>query len=218
MFGRGICPVGCSHVAVAWPTEHAVGPARRSAKCVGGNPGRQVPVFSDMKLFTAAAFLAVVSPLAACSVSVDEHRDNTADVRILTPVGQVLVRTGGKPETGLAVYPGSTPVRKHREAEAADVTVGNSAFGVKVAAANFESDASPDMILSYYKNALRAHGSVTECRGNIDFRRSGVICRKRLFSRTTQLAVGTEAKHRLVSVKPRGSGSEYSVVYVQTRG
>jgi hypothetical protein len=171
-----------------------------------------------MKLFTAA-FLAVVSPLAACSVSVDEdHRANTADLRIFTPVGRVLVRTGGEPDTGLAVYPGSTRVRNHREAEAADVTVGNSAFGVRVAAMNFESDASPEMILSYYKNALQAHGAVTECRGNIDFRRSGLVCRNRLFSRTTQLAVGTEEKHRLVSVKRRGTGSEYSVVYVQTRG
>ena len=109
-----------------------------------------------MRLFTAAAFLAVVSPLAACSVSVDEdHRGNTADVRILTPVGRVLVRTGGLPDTGLAAYPGSTRVRVHREAEAADVSVGNSAFGVRVAAVNFESDASPDAILTYYKNALR---------------------------------------------------------------
>jgi len=40
-----------------------------------------------------------------------------------------------------------------------------------------------------------------------------------LFSKKkqTQLAVGTEERHRLVSVKPRGSGSEYSVVFVQTR-
>jgi hypothetical protein len=98
------------------------------------------------------------------------------------------------------------------------VTVGNSAFGVKVAAVNFESDDSPDAILNYYKDALRAHGPVTECRGNIDFRRSGLVCRKSYFSRTTQLAVGTEERHRLVSVKPRGSGTEYSVVYVQTRG
>lgn len=96
--------------------------------------------------------------------------------------------------------------------------MGNSAFGVKVAAANFESDASPEVILSYYRNALEAHGSVVECRGNIDFRRSGLVCRQRLFSRTTQLAVGTEEKHRLVSVKRLGTGSEYSVVYVQTRG
>jgi hypothetical protein len=171
-----------------------------------------------MKPFAAAAFLGIVS-LAACSVSVDEdHRDATADVRILTPVGQVLLRAGGEPETGLSVYPGSTPVRKHRKAEAADVTVGSPAFGVKIAAVNFESDATPEAILSYYRDAMRAHGTVTECRGNVDFRRSGLVCRRNRLSRTTQLAVGTEEKHRLVSVKPRGTRTEYSVVFVQTRG
>jgi hypothetical protein len=171
-----------------------------------------------MRLLTAAPLLAVVLPLTGCTVSGDEdHGAATADVRILTPVGRVLVRTGGEPDTGLSEYPGSTRVRTHREAEAADVTVGNSAFGVRVAAVHFESDASPEAILRYYKDALRAHGSVTECRGNIDFRRSGLVCRKSFFSRTTQLAVGTEETHRLVSVKPRGNGTEYSVVFVQTR-
>ena len=138
-------------------------------------------------------------------------------------VGNLFVRTGGDlPDTGLAVYPGSRPVRKHREAESADVTVGNSLFGVKVAAANFESVDSPDAIVRYYKTAMGAHGLVTACRGNIDFRGSGAgsrpVCRSRRSSRTMQLAVGTEEEHRLISVKPRGTGSEYSMVYVQTRG
>src|SRR5688500_7685062 len=120
--GRGICPDGCPP-----PRCAPSGTLRGTATVLR-------PYSAGMKRFTAAAFLAIVSPLAACSVSVDEdHRDHTADVRILTPVGRVLVRTGREPETGLSVYLGSTRVRKHREAEAADVTVGNSAFGVKVA-------------------------------------------------------------------------------------
>jgi hypothetical protein len=179
-----------------------------------------------MKILIAAAALAAATPLAACSVSVDQDEHAAkADVQIRTLVGNLLVRTGGElPDTGLAVYPGSRPVRNHRqgEAESADVTVGNSFFGVKVAAANFASDASPDAIVSYYKTAMRAHGSVTECRGNIDFKGSGrnsrPVCRGGRLSRTMQLAVGTEEKHRLVSVKPRGSGSEYSMVFVQLRG
>lgn len=31
-----------------------------------------------------------------------------------------------------------------------------------------------------------------------------------------QLAVGTEERHHLVVVKPRGTGSEFAVVFVQT--
>jgi len=174
-----------------------------------------------MTQIAAAAALLVGLPLAACSVSVDHDQyPSRADVQIRTPVGHVFVKTGDLPATGLAIYPGSTPVRHHREAESANVSVGNSLFGVKVAAANFASDASPHAIVEYYRQAMQGLGQVTECQGNIDFRRSRPVCHSKLFShsRTTQLAVGTEERHRLVSVKPRGRGSEYSVVYVQLTG
>jgi hypothetical protein len=175
-----------------------------------------------MKYFAAVAGLLSCLSVVACSVSVDQDQYNSrADVQIRTPVGHVFVKTGEQlPDTGLAVYPGSVPVRHHREAESANVSVGNSLFGVKVAAANFGSDASPHAIVEYYRQAMRTHGQVTECQGNIDFRRGRPVCHSKLFSRsrTMQLAVGTEERHRLVSVKPHGNGSEYSVVYVQVTG
>jgi hypothetical protein len=175
-----------------------------------------------MRGFAAGAALVIGLPLAACTMSVDhdEYRDR-ADVQIRTPVGHVFVTTGEqRPDTGLAVYPGSVPSRRHREAESADVSVGNSFFGVNVKASNYVTDASPHTVLSYYRDAMRRHGQVTECRGNIDFRRNRPVCRSRLFSdsRTTQLAVGTERRHRLVSVKPRGHGTEYSMVFVRLSG
>lgn len=179
---------------------------------------KQLPLVA----FLPVALLAAAVPMAACSVSVDHDRsESKADVQIRTPIGNLLVKTGDQlPDTGLAVYPGSTPVRRHREAESANVAVENSFFGVKVAAANFASDASPQAIVDYYRRTMRTHGPVTECRGNIDFGsrcgNSQPVCRG--VSRTTQLAVGTEDQHRLVSVKQRGSGSEYSLVYVRTHG
>jgi hypothetical protein len=173
-----------------------------------------------MRLQTVLVLVGILA-LAACSVSVDDDSTHKkADVEIRTPIGDVSVHTGvDAPDTGLAVYPGSTPLRDRREAESANVTVGNSLFGVNVAAAKFASDASADEVVRYYRQAMRAHGEVVECHGDINFRRSGPVCREGLFSKKkqTQLAVGTEERHRLVSVKPRGSGSEYSVVFVQTR-
>ena len=131
-----------------------------------GNSAFRVHVFSGMKRIAAATVLMLGLPLAACSVSVDQDQYNSrADVQIRTPVGHVFVKTGEQlPDTGLAIYPGSVPVRQHREAETANVSVGNSLFGVKVAAANFASDASPHAIVEYYRQAMRAHGQVTECR------------------------------------------------------
>ena len=172
-----------------------------------------------MRLTTAVALVAIL-PLAACSVSVDQDTTSKdADVEIHTPIADVFVRTGQVPNTGLSVYPGSTPIRDRHDVDSANVMVGNSHFGVNVAAAKFASDASPDEVVNYYRKAMRAHGEVTVCHGNINFKRSRPVCRERRFSRTneTQLAVGREGRHRLVSVKPRGQGSEYSVVSVQTR-
>lgn len=177
-----------------------------------------------MTHMVAAAALVAVIPTFACSVSVDEDAaHNRADVQISTMLGNLSVRTGGKlPETGLAVYPGAWPRASSREPESADVSVGNALFGVKVAAANFESPDAPQEVVRYYRDVMREYGDVTECRGNIDFRsRKGQrvpVCRGRSYSRTTQLVVGTEAQHRVVSVKRRGSGSEFSLVYVTTLG
>jgi len=175
-----------------------------------------------MKRFAAAVVLALVIPVAGCTMSVDaEAGHEKADVKIRTLVGDLLVRTGGDlPNTGLDVFPGAWPLRERNDPPSADVSVGNSLFGVKVAAAKFRSNASHEAIVEYYRKAMSAYGGVTECRGDVDFKRDHgrVVCRGGLYSRTTQLAVGTEDDHRIVSVKPRESGSEFSLVYVQTRG
>ncbi|HLG56970.1 MAG TPA: hypothetical protein VI485_16645 [Vicinamibacterales bacterium] len=44
------------------------------------------------------------------------------------------------------------------------------------------------------------------------------VCKEDLFSRDLQIVAGTEDRQRIMVVKPRGSGSEFSLVYVQTRG
>ena len=171
-----------------------------------------------------AALLLGVVTLTACSIDVrEEARDvNKKSVDIRTPVGAMSVRTGvDAPDTGLPVYPGSRPLHDGHEPESADVSIGSGRFGLKVIATQFETDAQPEAVLAHYRDAMHAYGSVTECHGDIDFRgRRGdkrPVCRQRRRSDETQLVVGTEARHRLVSVKPRGSGSEFAVVYIQTQ-
>jgi hypothetical protein len=162
--------------------------------------------------------------LVACSINVDKRDgDDQANVDIRTPFGNLSVRAGGEvPDTGLPVYEGARPLRDGGEhPENADVSISSPFFGVEVAAAKFEHDAAPEEILAFYGNELKAYGEVTECRGNIDFDRwsdSRPECRERPRSNEIQLAAGTEHEHHIVSVKPRGDGSEFALVYVQTRG
>lgn len=162
--------------------------------------------------------LLVVLPLAACTVDVrNEESGGKAEVDVRTPVGDVSVRTDvDARDTGLAVYPGARPLRDdENDPGSANVTVGGRWFGVKVVAASFESEDVPDEIIEFYRNEMKTHGDVVVCRGDIDFRGGQLICREDGSSRDVQLAVGTEQRHRIVDVKPRGTGSEFALVYIQ---
>jgi hypothetical protein len=169
----------------------------------------------------AAAAVAVLFPLAACSVDV---REDTLDsekkaVDIRTPVGVMSVRTGlDAPDTGLAVYPGATPLRDD-EPESADVSIGSGRFGLKVIATKFQTTDGANAVIGHYRTAMQAYGDVLECRGEIDFRGRAErpVCKRRLFSREMQLAVGSDSRHRVVSVKPRPNGAEFSVVYIHAQ-
>ncbi len=175
----------------------------------------------QQRMTRLVAFPALVL-LAACSVDVRENaRGEQEDVDIRTPVGDLSVRTSVEaPDTGLPVYPGARPTRDNDDS--ANVTIDTPFFGLDVVAATFESDDAPDAILAFYRNEMKTYGGVTECRGDIDFKwRRGAntpVCKETTRERDVQLVVGTERRHRTVSVKPRGAGSEFAVVYVQTQG
>jgi hypothetical protein len=171
---------------------------------------------TSRRLILALAFAAVL-PLAACSVNVQGEDEDRKAVDINTPVGDISVRAGGETgNTGLPLYPGAVPLREDDHPENANVTIDTAWFGLKVRAATFESG-TPETVASFYRREMRTYGEVTECLGDIDFRRNGPVCKEKRRSEGIQLAVGTEDRHRLVAVKPRGSGSELALVHVETR-
>jgi hypothetical protein len=170
---------------------------------------------------TLALGFAALLPLAACGVDVHEaERGKNVDIK--SPLGDLSVRTNvTNPDTGLRVYPGAQPLREHGDHESADVNISSKWFGVKVIAAKYESDDTQDKILDFYRQEMKAFGTVTECRGNVDFHGPGgrqPVCKERASSPDVQLVTGTEERQRVVSVKPRGDGSEFALVYVNTRG
>ncbi len=173
-------------------------------------------------LLTLAWVFSALLPLAACGVDVQDAEQGK-NVEIKSPVGDLSVRTDVKnPDTGLPVYPGAQPLRHDREPESADVNISSKWFGVKVIAANYESDDTQDKILDFYRQEMKAFGAVTECRGDVDFQGGPgarrPVCKERPSSRDVQLVTGTEERQRVVSVKPRGNGSEFALIYVNTRG
>ena len=171
---------------------------------------------------TLALVFAALFPLAACGVDVhDAEHGKKVDIR--SPFGSVNVRTDVEnPDTGLPVYPGAQPLRTDDDHESADVNISSPWFGVKVVAATYESADAQDRILEFYRQEMKTYGPVTECRGDVDFRDGRharrPVCKEKPSARDVQLVTGTEDRQRVVSVKPRGAGSEIALVYVNTRG
>jgi hypothetical protein len=185
-----------------------------------------MPVNRTNPLLLAAivtGLFAAVLPLAACSVTVQEGTDADKKVDINTPVGDLAVRAGvDRPDTGLPIYPGATAIREEQEPESANVVIDTAWFGVKVVAAKYESSDAPETIADFYRLEMQELGMVTECSGEIDFKGRGNALRPACTDTGRfdgiQLVVGTEESHRIVVIKPRGSGSELALVYVRTRG
>jgi hypothetical protein len=174
-------------------------------------------------LLPAAVFIPVVGILVAgCSIDVRDHsRDRGAGLDVRTPLGSLSVKPDATVDTGLAVYPGAEPVRDGNEHESASVRVSSFLFDLNVDAAKFQTPATPADVIAFYRQELAAYGDVLECRGDIDFKgregRQHAVCNEGALSRETQLVVGEEHHHRLVSIERRGQGSRFSIVRINAR-
>lgn len=174
-----------------------------------------------MPIRLAIAMTAVLPAILlamGCAVEREEEDGKTTRVAISTPVGGLAARTGENTgDTGLPVYPGAQ--LSHDEGDndfdRANVAIGTPWFGLRVIAAEYESGEAPDRILDFYRGQLKSFGDVTECRGDVNFNHGRPECRSQPDSDDVQLMAGTEQNHRIVSVKPRGNGTEFALVSLQ---
>ena len=177
----------------------------------------------------SAAVLLFVGAFGGCSVSTHENeKGKKNDVDIRTPFGSLSVREGHTDvkDTGLALYPGARAKQDtDDEHHSANVDISSSLFGVKVVAAKFESDDSPDKVLAFYRKEMGKYGKVVDCTGgfNLNFhghrdRDAEVTCEGHDSGHEykEELKVGTESNQRILAIKPKGSGSEFALVYVRT--
>ena len=164
-----------------------------------------------------AAVLPLIVMVSACVVHKEEDA-KTNRVTIDTPIGALVARTGKNAgNTDLPVYPGAQVSRDGRngENEKANVTIGTPWFGLQVRAAEYESVEPPEPILEFYRERMKAFGPVTECRGDVNFDDRKPVCRTKSDSEDVQLLTGTEDRHRIVSVKPHGTGTQFALVSIQ---
>ena len=184
------------------------------------------------KLIIAVAFTCWLT-LLACTVSVKDHNGSeNSKVDIDTPVGGIHVdEQANVRDTGLAVYPGAHPKPKtDHDSKSANVNISSGFFGVKVVAIEYESDDPPSKVLSFYRDQMKKFGNIVECRtdthgGDLDVKAGNhhdgsrpVSCEGNNSGKVVELKTGTEDNQHLVSVEPEGNGSDFALVYIQTRG
>jgi hypothetical protein len=183
-----------------------------------GSPSVPRLGIATMWLKTFFLVLLAGTTLFGCRVEKKGEGSNKK-VDIETPLGSLHVNTQVDPkDTGLAVYPGAIRAEDDGSKHAANLSIDSSLFGAKIVAIKYRSDDPPEKLLDFYRKQLRAYGEVTECQGSVSFVRGNLRCHESTLKRETNLVSGPEDHHRLVSIKPEGSGSKFALVYVQTRG
>lgn len=168
-------------------------------------------------IIAAVAVAALI--LTGCNVKQSKEGGNEK-VDIQTPVGGIKVNTqADAQDAGLAVYPGATLKPKgNSEHNSANVNISSSLFGVKVVALDYLSNDPPDKVKDFYMKELAKYGDVLDCKGGVKEEGDRISCSESGHGDHTELVVGTKERQHIVSIKPSGKGTEFGLVYVQTRG
>jgi len=177
--------------------------------------------------------------LSSCSINVkksDKGEDKNVDIQ--TPLGGIHVsKEAAVRDTGLPSYPGAREKEKGSDGNEskANVNISSSFFGVKVVAVEFLSDDPPDKVATFYREQLKKYGGVLECHTSnrhgdagdvdVDLSKDGEKKDNRLSCEhgsgsTLELKVGTKDNQHIVSISPqdKGKGTDFALVFVQTRG
>jgi len=128
-------------------------------------------------------------------------------------------------ETGLPGYPGATIVEnRHGDNDSAKVQIGFGEYGLKVVVAKLRSDDSMEKIAAFYREQLAQYGAVLDCSGPQtdkprERKSKALTCEgDRPEKRGLLFKAGRKSDQYLVAIKPKGSGSEFSLVHVQVNG
>jgi len=183
------------------------------------------------RMLFAVLFAAVAALLlAACSISVDDKDKKNEKVDIHTPLADLKVNTNEKAATdnGIPVYPGAhLRPAENGDNHAANVDIGAMGFGLKVVAAEYETEDSPEKVKKFYQDKMKTFGDVLVCEGHsggsdVHLNRKGdedtkLSC-KGTHGEGWEIKAGTSENEHMVSIEPHGSGTRFGTVLVQTHG
>jgi len=166
--------------------------------------------------------------LGACSINVDDKDKQNPKVDIHTPIADVKVNTDEKAaDNGIPVYPGAhLRPTENGDKHAANVNIGAMGYGLKVVAAEYETDDSPEKVKAFYQDKLKTYGNVLVCNGHsggsdihIESKDADTTLNcKGVHGEGWEVKSGSSENEHMVSIEPRGSGTRFGTVWIQAHG
>jgi hypothetical protein len=185
---------------------------------------------------TAAIAISIVAAslllLGGCRINVDDKDKKNEKVDIQTPFANLKVDSSEKSaDNGIPVYPGAhlRPADKDGDNHAANINIGAMGFGLKVIAAEYETNDSPEKVKAFYEDKMKTFGATLVCKGHSSGSSDVTVVKpetggdKKLSCSDTsgdgwEIKTGTGDNEHLVSIEPNGSGTRFGTVLVQTHG
>ena len=181
-----------------------------------------------------AMMIAATAMMSGCRIESDKKNGND-NVKIATPFGGMTVKTNDAVVTegiGLPVYPGAELVKKDKDNGAADVNMSFGSFQLRVKAASYRSEDSPDKVSAFYRKALGRYGDVIECQndkpvGSPIRTAEGLTCDNDKDNHITvnedlsgkmELKAGSKLHQHIVAIDPDGSGTKMGLVSLDLPG
>ena len=181
-----------------------------------------------------AMMIATTALMNGCRIESDKHGDND-NVKIATPFGGMSVKTNDAAVVeglGLQVYPGAELVKKDKNNGAADVNMSFGSFQLRVKAASYRTQDSPDQVTTFYRKALGRYGDVILCQndkpvGSSTQTAEGLTCDNEKgnhisvnddMSGKMELKAGSKLHQHIVAIDPEGNGTKFGLVALDLPG
>jgi hypothetical protein len=181
-----------------------------------------------------AMMITATAMMSGCRIESDKRNGND-NVKIATPFGGMTVKTNDAVVTeglGLPVYPGAELVKKDKNNGAADVNMSFGSFQLRVKAASYRTQDSPDKVSAFYRKALGRYGDVIECQNNkpvgtptsteegltCDNDKENHITVNEDMSGKSELKAGSKQHQHIVAIDPDGNGTKMGLVALDLPG
>jgi hypothetical protein len=181
-----------------------------------------------------AMMITAMALMSGCRIESDKKNGND-NVKIATPFGGMTVKTNDAAVVdglGLPVYPGAQLVKKDKNNGAADVNMSFGSFQLRVKAASYRTQDSPDQVTAFYRKALGRYGDVIQCQNNKvvgtpTSTAEGLTCdnekQNHVYvnddeSGKMELKAGSKQHQHIAAIDPEGNGTKFGLVALDLPG